>query len=438
MRIVALTSGTRGDVQPFVALGVGLKNAGHEVCVAGPENFASFTSSYGLDFHPIQGDTATFLNRDEITNQMRAKNPLSFFLSFREMNRAFRAELDELQVKAWNACQTAEAILYHPGMMNGHYISRELDVPGIMVSPIPFSPTSTVPSLLFYDGPRLGGLYNRMTHTVFSSVFWGSLRPSIADFWEKKQAKRLSIKNPLRFIHREGLPVLYAFSRHVIPPPADWGAHIAVTGYMFPEREPNWSPPEELEAFLNSGSPPVYVGFGSIQGNNAEETLQLAVEALRALGHRIVLAGNSSDETWRDDSEIFTLREAPHTWLFPRMAAVVHHGGAGTTAAGLRAGCPSVIVPHTNDQPMWARRVSELGVGASMKIKNVMRLSAGDFVRVFSKALSPDVRERSGELGRLIRAEDGVERAVACINRYLMDPQTGKSFNQPLIETQDL
>ena len=152
MRIVLLASGSRGDAQPYVALGVGLIKKGHEVCIATAENFKEYVTSYGLDFYAIQGDISKVMNRAEIESQMKAKNPISFILSFNEMNKTFRKDLDEGQEKAWEASQNADDIIFHPGLMNGYYISKKLGIPGILASPIPFSPTSEYPALLFYNG----------------------------------------------------------------------------------------------------------------------------------------------------------------------------------------------------------------------------------------------------------------------------------------------
>lgn len=429
MKIFILTTGSRGDVQPFAALGCGLREAGHKVFLAGSQDFAHLVQSYDLGFSPIMGDTAAFTSSSEIMNQMKAANPLSFLLTFRKMLRSFHAEFAKLQERVWEVCQEAEALIYHPGMINGFFISRELGIPGIMASPFPLSPTREFPSLLFYAGPRLGIAYNRVTHNVFKGIFWRSLRPSVTEFWRKNGKGPSFVGDPFGAIEREELPILYSFSRHVISPPADWADNIAVTGYWFPpDREPGWQAPEDLASFLESGPPPVYVGFGSVAGMSADDAMRVALRALRSLGLRAVVASSSSEiaREVENDSEVFLLKEAPHTWLFPKMAAVVHHGGSGTTAAGLRAGVPSLIVPHTNDQPMWARRVSELGVG--FDLAPVKRLSTERFVRAVSGALTSGVRERAASMGRLIREEDGVGTAVQRILRHFdCPPNRGNS-----------
>ncbi len=159
-------------------------------------------------------------------------------------------------------------------------------------------------------------------------------------------------------------PVIYGFSPSVVQKPPDWGDHVEITGYWFLDRQPGWQPPADLADFLAAGAPPVYIGFGSMSTRKPQETTELVLRALSRDRQRgLLLTG------WGGLSEIdlpdyvFKIEFAPHDWLFPQMAAVVHHGGAGTTAAGLRAGIPTIIVPHFIDQPFWGQRVADLGAG---------------------------------------------------------------------------
>ena len=416
MRIVLLASGSRGDVQPYVALGVGLKKKGYEVCVATAENFKDYVASYGLNFLALHRDISQVMDRAEIEVQMKARKPISFILSFNKVNEDFRKELNEAQEKAWEACEDADAIVFHPGLMNGYYFSKKLGIPGILASPIPFSPTSEYPAIIFYNSPRLGGWFNRISHSVFNQVFWGSIKPSVVALW-KKHDPSLRVKNPLTLIHKEELLLLYSISGHVVPPAHDWNDSIKVTGYWFPNVN-SWRPSERLTEFLESDSDPVYIGFGSIRGKEAETNLKTAVEALLQLEKRVIITSSGFDEGWFDDSNIFFLKNAPHTWLFPRMSMVVHHGGAGTTAAGLASGKPSVIVPHSNDQPMWAKRVKELGVGTMVKAGRG-KISVERFAQVFKEMEKETVVKKASEMGDLIRKEDGVNQAIEYIEKYI-------------------
>ncbi|MEM1008160.1 MAG: glycosyltransferase, partial [Myxococcota bacterium] len=281
---------------------------------------------------------------------------------------------------------------------------------------IPISATSAFPSMLSYNGPRLGKWYTRMTHRFFQSAFWMASHKPIKRFWKDiDKQPPVRIQNPYPWFEREGFPVLYGFSRHVIPPPDDWGASIQVTGYWIPPVVSGWEPPKALCAFLDAGEAPVYVGFGSIRGAQMQQDMEHAMKALKELGHRVVMTSSAVHPSWNTDASIFVLESAPHRWLFPRMRAVIHHGGAGTTAAGLCAGVPSVVVPYSNDQPMWAQRVQELGVG--LKLTSKQRTSSNAWKRVLQEVLEPSVCANAKVLGEKIRAEEGIHEACDAIER---------------------
>jgi UDP:flavonoid glycosyltransferase YjiC (YdhE family) len=213
-------------------------------------------------------------------------------------------------------------------------------------------------------------------------------------------------------------PSLYGYSEHVIPVPHDWSSQNHVTGYWFLEPSAEWRPPAELVAFLEAGPPPVYVGFGSMGSRNPEATADLVLESLRRTGQRGVLSSGWGGLTKSDlPDSVCMVGSIPHAWLFPRMAAVVHHGGAGTTAATLSAGVPSIVTPVMGDQSFWARRVSDLGVGP----KSVPRrkLTVERLSDAIEAAVSDDtIRARSAALGEQIRAEDGTSRAVDLIEQW--------------------
>jgi len=203
----------------------------------------------------------------------------------------------------------------------------------------------------------------------------------------------------------------------VIPPPTDWPDYIQVTGYWFLEPPTGWEPPSDLVKFLQAGPPPVYVGFGSMLSRKPEETADLILTALANTGQRAVLSsgwGGLKKENLPET--VFMVGSIPHIWLFPRMAAVVHHGGAGTTGAGLHAGIPSIITPFFGDQPFWGHRVYELGVGPKPIPRQ--RLTVESLAEAIHAAVSDAaIRKNAAHLGKLIRAEDGVARAVAIIEQ---------------------
>jgi sterol 3beta-glucosyltransferase len=272
-------------------------------------------------------------------------------------------------------------------------------------------------------GLRLGGAANRASYAMMTMAL-APYAGVINDF----RADALSLPRRGRFANESALangePVLmlYAYSRHLLPVPPDYPPHVHVTGYWFLEQQQAWTPPADLAAFLAAGPPPVYVGFGSMSGAKAQDRTAIVVEALARAGQRGVLASGWGGMTRADlPANIFMLEEAPHDWLFPRVAAVVHHGGAGTTAAGLRAGKPTVIVPFIADQPFWGKIVHEQGAGPQPIAQK--RLSAESLAAAIGEAVTDaEMQRRAAAIGEKIRAEDGAGNAVAIIERQIGRP----------------
>jgi sterol 3beta-glucosyltransferase len=226
---------------------------------------------------------------------------------------------------------------------------------------------------------------------------------------------------PFNHHYENRMPYLYGFSPSVVPRPDDWPAWHHISGYWFLDRDPSWSPPDALAHFLEAGPKPVSIGFGSMTGSGAVRLLKLAVEAIKQTGQRAVLLGGWADVASLDlPKTVFQIDAVPHDWLFPQVAAVAHHGGSGTTAAGLRAGVPSILVPFFGDQPYWGRRVHALGVGP-MPIQR-KALTAHKLAEAISQAVNDETMQaKASAMGERIRSEDGVGSAVAFIRNYLED-----------------
>ncbi len=407
-RITLLTYGSRGDVQPFVALGLGLQRAGHAVRLAAPAVFADFVRGYGLDFYPLPGDPAGLVRA--LVERGRGR-PLP----------TLRAVYDhavplgrEVLAACRDACRGADSIV-HSFLLTlaGHEAARATGAAEFSAQLFPtFCETGRFPAIAL-PGFSPGAAYNRLTHRLFSAAFWHGSRLGYATM--RRRDPGLAPLSGWPFAGPRPVPILFAFSPHVIPPPPEWSGRAAVTGYWFlPEQD--WQPPAVLTDFLAAGPPPVYIGFGSTIAGELARLIDLAREALRLAGQRGIIAagwgGGAAGQAGGDD--LLWLEDAPHGWLFPRCAALVHHGGAGTTAAGLRAGVPQALTPFASDQPFWARIVRGLGAGpdpipprrlTAERLAGAIRQAAGD----------PALRARAAALGQAIRAEDGVAQAVALI-----------------------
>ncbi|MBO0931958.1 glycosyltransferase [Fibrella aquatilis] len=421
MKIAIVTLGTRGDLQPFIALGLGLQRAGYDVLLISSKNETEFVRGYGLPYHALNVDVQQAMENQAVQQMAKGDNPLSFILSHLSGNDSMKQTMIDVQDEIWEACQGADTLIYHPGMSNVYLMAQELGIPSILASPFPLSTKGDYPSILFYDGPRLGKLYNRLTHFIFENAFWQLSRSSAKAFWKKRgKANLVPMTPPSRLQAASGMPTLYGYSEQLFARPHDWPGNLVVTGSWSLPDDPTWTPPADLVNFLQAGEPPVYVGFGSIKdAGTFSETSKIIVSALTKAKRRglIALGWNLPDALDPLPDSVFVLGSAPHSWLFPRMAAVVHHGGAGTTHAGLNAGRPTLIIPHTADQPAWGRRVYELGAGAAPIPRK--KLTADNLAAALPVLFNPDVRAKAAELGSLMAEENGIREAVAQIDTYL-------------------
>jgi len=422
MKISLITLGSRGDLQPFAALALGLQGAGYDVQVVSARNDAAFVRGLGLAHHALNVDIEQIMNGPAVQEMARSDNPLKFLRSHLRGTAALKHTMRAVLEAVWAACQGADALIYHPGMPNGYFMARQLGIPGIMASPFPLMATADYPAILFYGGPRLGRWYNRATHFVFERAFWLLSRAAVQAFWAARPGQQAVPLTPATTLQAaSGMPLLGAYSEVFFPRPAAWPAHVAVTGAWALADETAWTPTAGLVAFLAAGPPPVCFGFGSMKDPaHFRQTLGVLVRAAALAGQRAVVALGWN--TLDDGAEalpptVYLLDGAPHTWLFPQMAAVVHHGGAGTTHAGLAAGKPTVVVPHANDQPAWGRRVFELGAGPAPIPKK--HLTAENLAAALGKALAPAVVARAARLGARLRQENGVGNAVRVVDRLL-------------------
>lgn len=415
MRILVITIGTRGDVQPYLALAKGLQSAGHELWLATDATFESFVTQNGVGFRPLKADPRQAMQED--VRQVGA-NPVKFV---RWLNRQFRPLAHDFFRDVKAAAQGMDAMLFATLAFPAYHVAEGLGIPALATYLQPATPTR------YFAGPAgqppswmpFKKLANRwVTELSILSVF--SMTKGVID--ECRQEMLGLSKLPWGYylrLNSAAVPIVYGYSQHVVPKPPDWGDWLHVVGYWFLDGDEDWQPPGDLDAFLQAGLPPVYIGFGSMIDKEAQAVTEVVLDALVQTGQRAILYGGWGELGGGQLPEnVLRIDRAPHSWLFPRMAAVVHHGGAGTTAAALRAGVPSVIVPFFADQPFWAGRVESLGVGPRPISRQ--QLNARRLAEAINVALRDDeMRRKAAELGRKISAEDGVGAAVPLIERLL-------------------
>ena len=417
MHITILTVGSRGDVQPFIALGVGLKQAGHQVRLATHDNFKSLIDNYGLDFSPIAGDTqANMLSESGQKLLDAGGNTFTFMLRYAQMLEpmAERALID-----SWNACQGTDAIIAHGAAFWGYNIAEKLEVPFYLAGLQPFSPNPDFPHPMIPPTLHLGGLVNQLTYLLMWRLFGQLFRKPINKWRHNTLNLPTGQQNLFEGNRWQRIPILYGYSPNVIPKPAKWTEQLQVTGYWFLDSPPDFSPPPELVNFLKAGKPPVYIGFGSMTGRNPELMTEIALSALAKTGQRgILLTGWGGISNADLPDSVLKIDSIPHDWLFPQMAAIVHHGGAGTTAAALRAGVPSIVIPFIADQSFWGHRLAMLGV-APKPIPRKKLTAKGLATAIRIAVEDKMMRQQAAILGQKICSEDGVSQAVKAFHQYI-------------------
>jgi sterol 3beta-glucosyltransferase len=415
MRFTVFTSGTRGDIQPFLPLAKGLQRVGHSIRLATGSNFKDLIEQAEIGFSPVELDYNDIVLSPEIQTAME-KGGANFLLAMlRVFPRVFEM-YDQALVDAWRAGQETDAVLFTSNGPWGYHIAEALQVPAVQVCFQPLARSREVPNAvaLAKPGPKV---VNWFSHVAFEYVTWLPFRSRI-----NRWRVRMLHLPPLSF--RPPFPtsrqfLLGAYSPTLSPRPRDWPEKWQVVGFWFSDKPANWQPPADLAAFLAAGPPPIYLGFGSMMTQDKTRITRIVSETITRTNQRAVVTLGWNNLTPADSSgRIHLLEQAPHDWLFPRMAAIIHHGGGGTTAAALRSGVPSMAVPYAADQPFWGRRLHELGVGPApitYKALTAEKLAAA----IKEITTNPVMRETAGIIGVKVRAEDGVGRALDLLQGIL-------------------
>ncbi|KAK6202495.1 sterol 3-beta-glucosyltransferase [Scheffersomyces amazonensis] len=410
-----LTIGSRGDVQPYIALGKGLINEGHVVTIATHKEFEPWIRKHGMDFKEIAGDPG------ELMSLMVTHGSMS--VSFlREASAKFRSWITELLSSSWEACQGADILIESPSAMGGVHIAEALGIPYMRAFTMPWTRTRAYPHAFIVPDQKKGGSYNYLTHVMFETVFWKGISSQI----NKWRVKELDLpRTNLMRMQQTKIPFLYNVSPSIFPPSVDFSDWVKVTGYWFLDEgaAEQYDPPEALLNFMadanESGKKIVYIGFGSIVVKDAKSLTKAVVEAVLNADVRCILNKGWSDRlsTNKDEPEIelppevYNSGAIPHDWLFPRIDAAVHHGGSGTTGATLRWGVPTIIKPFFGDQFFYASRVEELGVGISLK-----KLNSRSLAKALDNAVSDlNMIEKCKRLSEKIQTENGVLSAIEVI-----------------------
>lgn len=441
MKITCLTIGSRGDVQPYIALCKGLMAEGHECTIATHGEYQEWVEGHNIGFKSVGGDPAELM-------RLCVDNGLFTVAFLKEGLAKMRTWLDDLLVSSWKACQGTDLLIESPSAMAGIHIAEALQIPYYRAFTMTWTRTRAYPHAFAVPEYKRGGAYNYMTYVMFDQVFWHAISRQV-NRWRKKWLHLESTN--LATMEQDKVPFLYNFSPTIVPPPLDWSEWIHVCGYWFLDdassKDKVWEPPAGIVKFIDGahaqGKKVVYIGFGSIVVSDPREMTKCVVDAIVESGVCAILSKGWSDRGSRDSGDkskvgsasgadgitypdsIYAIDSIDHAWLFPRIDAAVHHGGAGTTGASLRAGLPTIIKPFFGDQFFWAERVESLGVGDGIK-----KLTT-DVLAKALKAATTNERQiaKARAVGAAIRAEDGIGKAIQSLYR---DLDYARSLIKPL------
>ena len=413
MKITMMTIGSTGDVRPYVLLGKELRQRGHEVTIATFTGFEKLIADAGLNYFELSGDIMKLMS-----NIMGPRVNGFTFLS--KMEDALRDVAPVLLNDLLEAGKGAEAIICTFFGRVFYSVAEKYNIPCIQTHYFPMDPNDATP-ISSAPGQRWGKAWNRTTYRI-GYMLISALEHRYVKDWRianGMDVRKIGTKPDYR-IHDHTVPVIYAISPLVMPRPKNWDEHIHMSGFWWDENPGEYTPPQDLVDFLNNGKPPIYIGFGSMVSGNMKKTFTKVLKAVRASGVRAVISlGWAKDQlNLKSNNRVYFVDYAPHDWLFPRMSAVVHHGGAGTTASGLRAGKPTLVIPFGGDQPFWGNRIQSLGCGPkpiSRDSMTVQKLTKA-FIALTTKG---SYRVAAEELAQRLRMERGTATAADMVEKEI-------------------
>lgn len=420
MKVLILTLGTRGDVQPFVALAQQLQQRGHETVLAAPDRFDGLVTGLGVPFAGLDDGPLQILDAGSAVGDVAAGGMRAKLALMRRMPAMFSRVLQDCwQVASAGPGAGADVIVHNGQVIAGHHVAEKLGVPAVLALPMPmYVPTAEFP----WPGQQfpswLPASMNRLTYAGMKAP--AMMFGRTVDRWRAELGlpRRRGRHDPLKRPDGGPATVLHAVSPAVLPRPTDWPPSTQVTGYWFVRGgQANADSGFDETVLQDTGEPLVFVGFGSMTGTDPAETTRVVLEALRLAGVRGLLAtGWGGLHELPSTRDVFVTGEIPHETVFPQMAAVVHHGGAGTTAATVRAGVPQVVCPFVGDQPYWGRRMQQLGVAPEPIAQP--RLTASALAAAIRRAVTDQaMSDAARRLGEQVRSENGVATAVELLEQ---------------------
>jgi sterol 3beta-glucosyltransferase len=422
MNITLLTTGTLGDVRPYLALTLGLQELGHRVTLAAPENFESYVKHFNVPYHSLVGNTQEILESEEGRHWMASGNVKEFI---KALNRITHGKRYEAQRDILSACQDCDLMIVHPLLLfYAATVSEKLNKPFMVASPFPFAPaTKEFPQFLVRAKRLPFGFLNKLTHRVFAKVYEKGKVDDMNE-WRSKLGLTPLRGSLFKNLVNQRIPILHAYSPSLVSHPKDWGEHNFITGQWklddkhLPEST-KVKLNDDLDQWLARGQAPIYFGFGSLPVLEPQKMIDMILDITKSLNTRAIIASGWSNITSEGTSlpeSIFMIQSADHESLFPRCSCVIHHGGAGTTHTTLESGTPSIICSTYADQPFWGERITELKIGRHIPFPT---LTKENLIQAIQALNNESIRVRSAEIGKRIKAENGLQNALDWVEKRL-------------------
>jgi UDP:flavonoid glycosyltransferase YjiC (YdhE family) len=414
LNITMVTMGSAGDVRPYIVLGNELKKRGHNITLAAFSSFACMSEEAGLPFFPLSGNAEKFIS--SIMNP--DTNAVTYLPRLYKMLHAI---VPDLLRDLEDSCKNADAMVCNYFGSVYYSIAEKLHIPCIQTHFFPMDPTAAIPMSSFRN-QNLGPAMNKLTYK-FAYYAIGTVEGILLSGWRKKSniTKRKPSTHPVYRIGNHEIPVIYAISPSVFPRPSEWPDNLKMAGFLFDSSSCEWEPPKDLEDFLSIGEKPVYIGFGSMRTGDMNRMLSIILRSLHAAGLRAVISGALIGNNRKSNRKVyFADRYVPHDWLFPRVSAVIHHGGAGTVAAGLRWGCPTWVLPFAGDQPFWGMQVWRIGCGPrpiSREKITVQKFTEG----LLDLTSHAEYKKRAADIADRLSKENGKSIAADLIESFIRE-----------------
>ena len=414
MNITMLTMGSAGDVRPYIVLGRELQKRGHHITLAAFSSFAHMVEEAGLHFFPLSGNAEDF-----ISSVMNPDTNAVTYLP--RLFKTLHAVVPDLLCDLEESCINAEAMVCNYFGTVYYSVAEKLHIPCIQTHFFPMDPTASIP-MSSVRNQNLGPVLNKMSYK-FAYFAIGTVEKILLSDWRKKSnvTKRKASTHPVYRIGNHEIPVIYAISPSVFPRPSEWPDNLKMAGFLFDTSSNEWEPPKDLTDFLSSGEKPVYIGFGSMRSGDMNRMLTIILRSLHSVGLRAIISGTLSDKSRKSNHKIYFANSyIPHDWLFPRVSAVIHHGGAGTVAAGLRWGCPTWVLPFAGDQPFWGMQVFRIGCGPKPVARE--KISVQKFTEGLLNLLSnPEYKKNAADIADRLANENGKETAADLIESFIRE-----------------